>query len=173
MSGRTVLGPAASDAPGAEISPIPLLDAIQDEGRPWQELAPRYGVANPDPPWKVTLYAIFECLSAGGALPSLERRHIEDRLGETIYGRTPDPRTTASGPGRYAAAPRHPERRGPRPPHGCGPRSARKLLVGSPPELFERCRVFAGLDPVDGILSLGISESRRARSSDECPGTKD
>jgi len=61
------------------------------KGRPWQELAPRYGVANPDPPWKVSLYAIFECLSAGGALPSLERRHIEDRLGETIYGRTPDP----------------------------------------------------------------------------------
>jgi len=91
MNGKTVLGPAASDAPGAEISPIPLLDAIQDEGRPWQELAPRYGVANPDPPWKVSLYAIFECLSAGGALPSLERRHIEDRLGETIYGRTPDP----------------------------------------------------------------------------------
>ena len=91
MSGRTVLGPAASDAPGAEISPIPLLDAIQDEGRPWQELAPRYGVANPDPPWKVSLYAIFECLSAGGALPSVERRHIEDRLGETLYGRTPDP----------------------------------------------------------------------------------
>jgi len=91
VSGKTVLGPAASDAPGAEISPIPLLDAIQDEGRPWQELAPRYGVANPDPPWKVSLYAIFECLSAGGALPSLERRHIEDRLGETIYGRTPDP----------------------------------------------------------------------------------
>ena len=91
MSGKTVLGPAASDAPGAEISPIPLLDAIQDEGRPWQELAPRYGVANPDPPWKVSLYAIFECLSAGGALPSLERRHIEDWLGETLYGRTPDP----------------------------------------------------------------------------------
>src|SRR5437016_14454544 len=91
MSGKTVLGPAASDAPGAEISPIPLLDAIQDDGRPWQELAPRYGVANPDPPWKVSLYAIFECLSAGGALPSLDRRHIEDRLGETLYGRTPDP----------------------------------------------------------------------------------
>jgi len=91
MSGKTVLGPAVSDAPGAELSPIPLLDAIQDEGRPWQELAPRFGVANPDPPWKVSLYAIFECLSAGGALPSVERRHIEDRLGETIYGRTPDP----------------------------------------------------------------------------------
>src|SRR5260221_3444673 len=91
MNGKTVLGPAASDAPGAEISPIPLLDAIQDEGRPWQELAPRYGVANPDPPWKVSLYAIFECLSAGGALPALDRRHIEDRLGDTVYARMPDP----------------------------------------------------------------------------------
>ena len=56
-----------------------------------EELAPCYGVANPDPPWNVSLYAVFECLSAGGALPSLERRHIEDRLGETLYGRTPDP----------------------------------------------------------------------------------
>jgi hypothetical protein len=43
MSGKTAVGPAASDASGAEISPIPLLDAIQDEGRTWQELAPRYG----------------------------------------------------------------------------------------------------------------------------------
>jgi hypothetical protein len=91
MSGKTGPDPAASDAAGAELSPIPLLDAIQDEGGTWEELAPRYGVANPDPPWKVSLYAIFECLSAGGALPSLERRHIEDRLGETLYGRTPDP----------------------------------------------------------------------------------
>jgi hypothetical protein len=72
MSGKTALGPAASNASGAELSPIPLLDAIQDEGRTWQELARRYGVANPDPPWKVSLYAIFECLSAGGALPPLE-----------------------------------------------------------------------------------------------------
>ena len=91
MSGKNGPAPAASDASGAEPSPIPLLDAIQDEGSTWEELAPRYGVANPDPPWKVSLYAIFECLSAGGALPSLERRHLEDRLGETLYGRTPDP----------------------------------------------------------------------------------
>ena len=91
MSGKTGPHPAAPDAFGAELSPIPLLDAMQDDGRTWEELAPRYGVANPDPPWKVSLYAIFECLSAGGALPSLERRHIEDRLGETLYGRTPDP----------------------------------------------------------------------------------
>jgi len=91
MSGKTGPDPVSSEASGAELSPIPLLDAIQDEGRSWEELAPHYGVTNPDPPWKVSLYAIFECLSAGGALPSLDRRHIEDRLGETLYGRTPDP----------------------------------------------------------------------------------
>ena len=91
MSEEIGPAPAAPDASEADPSPIPLLDAIQDEGRPWEELAPCYGVANPDPPWKVSLYAIFECLSAGGALPALERRHIEDRLGETLYGRTPDP----------------------------------------------------------------------------------
>lgn len=91
MSGKIAPAPAAADASEADLSPIPLLDAIQEEGKPWEALAPCYGVANPDPPWKVSLYAIFECLSAGGALPALERRHIEDRLGETLYGRTPDP----------------------------------------------------------------------------------
>ena len=91
MSAKHAPAPAVSDPFPADLSPIPLLDAIQDEGKPWEELAPCYGVANPDPPWKVSLYAIFECLSAGGALPSLERRHIEDRLGDALYGRTPDP----------------------------------------------------------------------------------
>jgi hypothetical protein len=91
VSRKTGPEPAISDASPAGLSPIPLLDAIQHEGRPWQELAPRYGVASPDPPWKISLYAVFECLSAGGALPALERRHIEDRVGETLYGRTPDP----------------------------------------------------------------------------------
>ena len=91
MSGKSGSAPAASDATETDFSPIPLLDAIHEDGRTWEELAPRYGVANPDPPWKVSLYAIFECLSAGAALPARDRRHIEDRLGETLYGRTPDP----------------------------------------------------------------------------------
>ena len=91
MSEKTVPAPAAPDVSGAAPAPIKLLDAIQEEGRTWEELAPQYGVESPDPPWKVSLYALFECLSAAGALPSLERRHIEDRLGETLYARTPDP----------------------------------------------------------------------------------
>lgn len=91
MSEKISPDPAAADASGAELSPIELLDTLQEEGRTWEELAPQYGVASTDPPWKVSLYALFECLSAAGALPSLERRHIEDRLGETLYARTPDP----------------------------------------------------------------------------------
>ena len=91
MSDNTVPGPAAPDTAEAATPPIKLLDAIQQEGRTWEELAPQYGVESPDPPWKISLYALFECLSAAGALPSLERRHIEDRLGETLYARTPDP----------------------------------------------------------------------------------
>jgi hypothetical protein len=83
--------PGAADGSQAELSPIPLLDTIQDEARTWRELAPRYGVTSPDPPWKISLYALCECLSAGGVLPALERRHIEDRIGEILYGRTPEP----------------------------------------------------------------------------------
>ncbi len=91
VSENTVPGPAAPDTAEAATPPIKLLDAIQQEGRTWEELAPQYGVTSPDPPWKISLYALFECLSAAGPLPSLERRHIEDRLGETLYARTPDP----------------------------------------------------------------------------------
>lgn len=84
-------GPAATAAEPSDLSPIRLLGAIQGAGKPWQELAPRYGVASPDPPWKVSLYALCECLALAGALPILERRRIEDRLGESLYGRTPEP----------------------------------------------------------------------------------
>jgi hypothetical protein len=91
MTGESDPEPTATDASQADLSRIPLLDALQDEGKTWKELAPRYGVANPDPPWKISLYAMCECLSVGEALPALERRRIEDQLGESVYGRTPEP----------------------------------------------------------------------------------
>lgn len=74
-----------------DLSPIPLLEAIQKHGRTWAELAPRCGVTEPEPPWKVSLHAMCECLSVGGTLPSLERRYAEDRLGETLYRASPAP----------------------------------------------------------------------------------
>ena len=74
-----------------DLLPIPLLEAIQKHGRTWAEVAPRCGVTEPDPPWKVSLHAMCECLSVGGTLPSLERRHAEDQLGETLYSGAPAP----------------------------------------------------------------------------------
>ena len=83
--------PAAASGSQLDLAPIPLLEAIRNEDKTWNKLAPRYGVANPDPPWKVSLYATCECLSVGEALPSLERRRAEDQLGETLYRSTPAP----------------------------------------------------------------------------------
>ncbi len=36
-------------------------------------------------PWESSMQATCECLSWRGALDNLERRHAEDRLGETQY----------------------------------------------------------------------------------------
>ena len=91
MSRENGRPPAAADANQVDPSPIPVLESIRNEDKTWDKLAPRYGVTNPDPPWKVSLYATFECLSAVEALPSLERRHAEDQLGETVYRGTPAP----------------------------------------------------------------------------------
>ena len=82
---------AAANGDQTGLSPIPLLEAIRSEDKTWEKLAPRYGVTDPDPPWKVSLYATCECLAAGSALPALERRHAEDQLGETVYSGTPAP----------------------------------------------------------------------------------
>ena len=70
---------------------IALLESIQNEDQTWVKLAQRWGVTNPEPPWKVCLEATCDCLSAGGALDTLERRHAEDELGETVYSAIPNP----------------------------------------------------------------------------------
>jgi len=92
MSGGN--GQPSADTAGerqAEPARIALLETLQNDDKTWEKLAPRYGVTNPDPPWKVSLYATCECLAAGAALPALERRHAEDQLGETVYSGTPGP----------------------------------------------------------------------------------
>jgi hypothetical protein len=75
----------------AGFRPIALLEAIRSEGKAWDDLAPRYGVTNPDPPWKTSLIAMCECLSVSGALPTLDRRRTEDALAEALYGEVPAP----------------------------------------------------------------------------------
>jgi|SRR5690625_1951884 len=72
-------------------TPFELLETLRGEDHAWVNIAPRYKVTNPDPPWKVSLDSTLECLSVGNALPSLERRHIEDRLAESVYREIPEP----------------------------------------------------------------------------------
>ena len=75
----------------ANLHPITLLEAIRSEEKAWDVIAPRYGVTNPDPPWKTSLVAMCECLSASGALPTLDRPRTEDELAEAVYSEVPAP----------------------------------------------------------------------------------
>jgi hypothetical protein len=75
----------------AALGRIALLDAIGSEGKAWDVIAPRYGVTNPDPPWKTSLIAMCECLSVSGALPTLDRRRTEDELAAAVYREVPAP----------------------------------------------------------------------------------
>ena len=91
MRGESDRSLAAADGFQLNLSSVPLLEAIRKDGKTWHELAPRYGVNNPDPPWKVTFDATCECLAVSGALPWLQRRRAEDHLGESLYSGTPAP----------------------------------------------------------------------------------
>ena len=74
MSAEASQAAAAGSNLRGKVAPIPLLEAMRNKDKTWEKIAPRYGVTNPDPPWKVSLYATCECLAAGEALPALERR---------------------------------------------------------------------------------------------------
>jgi hypothetical protein len=75
----------------AEPGRIALLEAIRDVEKTWNVLAPRYGVTNPNPPWKTSLTAMCDCLDASGALPVLDRRRAEDELADSVYRDVPAP----------------------------------------------------------------------------------
>jgi hypothetical protein len=74
-----------------EPRPIELLEAIRSEGKAWDVIAPLHGVTDADPPWKTSLIAMCECLSANDVLPTLDRRRAEDGLAEALYGNVPAP----------------------------------------------------------------------------------
>jgi hypothetical protein len=82
---------ASDQAAGLDLTPIPLLERTRSRAQSWQEVAPRYGVTQPDPPWKTSLSATCECLAAGGAMTSLDRRQAEDQLVQTTYRDVPAP----------------------------------------------------------------------------------
>ena len=70
---------------------VALLEAIRSQGKEWDVLAPRYGVTNPNPPWKTSLTAMCDCLNVSGALPTLDRRRAEDELAHAVYSDVPAP----------------------------------------------------------------------------------
>ena len=74
-----------------DFRPIALLEDIRNEDKAWDVLAPRYGVTNPNPPWKTSLIAMCECLAVNGKLPTVDRRQAEDELVESIYSDVPAP----------------------------------------------------------------------------------
>jgi hypothetical protein len=78
-----------SIASNADLGPIALLEAIRSQDKAWDVVAPRYGVTNPDPPWKTSLIAMCECLAISGALPTLDRRRAEDELAQAVYSDVP------------------------------------------------------------------------------------
>ena len=75
-------------------SPIQVLEEIKKDGkgRSWKDLSKKWGVENPNPPWKVTLEATCDVLSeVSCALPGVERRWEEDDLVEELYKDVPYP----------------------------------------------------------------------------------
>ena len=90
MSGSNVGIQEQAEGHYVDLRRIELLESMRNEDQTWVKLAPRWGVTNPEPPWKVCLDATCDALSAGGALDSLVRRHAEDEL-ETVYSEIPNP----------------------------------------------------------------------------------
>lgn len=74
-----------------ELCRVALLETIRSQEKTWDVIAPRYGVTNPNPPWKTSLVAMCECLAVNGALPTLDRRRAEDELAQAVYSDVPDP----------------------------------------------------------------------------------
>jgi hypothetical protein len=74
-----------------DLGPIALLEAVRHQQKEWDVLAPRYGVTNPNPPWKTSLTGMCECLAVGGSLPALDRRKAEDELADNLYNGVPAP----------------------------------------------------------------------------------
>ena len=91
MSGSTVGIKEQTVGHHVDLRRIELLESLRNEDQTWAKLAPRWCVTQPEPPWQVCLDATCDALSAVGALDSLERRHAEDELGETVYSEIPNP----------------------------------------------------------------------------------
>jgi hypothetical protein len=71
---------------------VQTLERIVARGQAWPQMAEKYGVTNPVPPWKSSLEGMCDALDKEGTvLPLRTRRHDEDRLSREVYGTLPFP----------------------------------------------------------------------------------
>jgi hypothetical protein len=71
---------------------IKSLEKLVERGQVWGQMAEKYGVTNPIPPWKSSLDAMCDALDkCTTVLPTLMRREEEDRLSEHCYAELPFP----------------------------------------------------------------------------------
>jgi hypothetical protein len=74
---------------------IAALQEIVARNQVWPRMAAKYGVENPDPPWKTSLDGLCDALdhaSCEADLPTFkERRDEEDSLSATVYSELPHP----------------------------------------------------------------------------------
>ncbi len=71
---------------------VKLLEHLIKRGQVWEQMADKYGVTNPIPPWKSSLDGMCDALSeCSTVLPTLTRREEEDHLSEHHYADLPFP----------------------------------------------------------------------------------
>jgi hypothetical protein len=74
---------------------IASLDEIVERNQVWSEMAAKYGVENPVPPWKTSLDGLCDALdhaACDAGIPNFkERRDEEDTLSATRYSSLPYP----------------------------------------------------------------------------------
>jgi hypothetical protein len=78
-----------------EQTPIASLAKIVKRNQVWSQVAAKYGVINPVPPWKTSLDGMCDALDQSGCGPELlnfvDRRNEEDELSATVYSNLPYP----------------------------------------------------------------------------------
>jgi hypothetical protein len=78
-----------------EQASIAPLAKIVERNQVWSQVAAKYGVINPVPPWKTSLDGMCDALDQSGCGPELldfvDRRNEEDALSATVYSNLPYP----------------------------------------------------------------------------------
>ncbi|MGH3726196.1 MAG: thiocyanate hydrolase [Mycobacterium sp.] len=76
------------------VTVAPLQDIVKRH-QVWPEMAAKYGVENPTPPWKTSLDGLCDALdhaACGADVPTFtQRRDEEDALSATVYSSLPYP----------------------------------------------------------------------------------